>query len=102
MQRTEKSSRSITVGPAYAVSTLRHDWRLAEVEGWFAMPFNDLLYHAQTVHREHFDPNEVQLSSLLSIKTGACSEDCAYCPQSIRHDASLQREELMEDRKSVV
>jgi biotin synthase len=69
---------------------------LAEVEGWFAMPFNDLLYHAQTVHREHFDPNEVQLSSLLSIKTGACSEDCAYCPQSIRHDASLQREELME------
>ncbi|HLF96189.1 MAG TPA: biotin synthase, partial [Methylococcaceae bacterium] len=60
----------------------RHDWRLEEVETLFALPFNDLLYRAQTVHRAHFDPHEMQVSSLLSIKTGACSEDCAYCPQS--------------------
>ncbi len=61
----------------------------------FALPFNDLLFHAQSVHREHFDPNEVQVSSLLSIKTGACSEDCAYCPQSARYDTGLPREGLM-------
>ena len=73
----------------------RHDWRLEEVETLFALPFNDLLYRAQTVHRAHFDPHEMQVSSLLSIKTGACSEDCAYCPQSARHDTGLQRETLM-------
>jgi biotin synthase len=73
----------------------RHDWRLEEVEALFALPFNDLLYRAQTVHRAHFDANEVQVSSLLSIKTGACSEDCAYCPQSARHDTGLQREALL-------
>lgn len=61
----------------------------------FALPFNDLLFRAQSVHREHFDPNEVQVSSLLSIKTGACSEDCAYCPQSARYDTGLPREGLM-------
>jgi biotin synthase len=74
---------------------LRHDWRLDEVEALFALPFSDLVYQAQTVHRQHFDPNEVQVSSLLSIKTGACSEDCAYCPQSVRHDTDLKREGLM-------
>jgi len=74
---------------------LRHDWRLDEVEALFALPFNDLVYRAQTVHRQNFDANEVQVSSLLSIKTGACSEDCAYCPQSARHDTGLKREDLM-------
>jgi biotin synthase len=74
---------------------LRHDWQLDEVQALFALPFNDLLFRAQTVHREHFDPNEIQVSSLLSIKTGACSEDCAYCPQSARYETGLPREELM-------
>lgn len=78
-----------------SVDGLRHDWRLDEVQALFALPFNDLLFRAQAVHREHFDPNEVQVSSLLSIKTGACSEDCAYCPQSARYDTGLPREDLM-------
>jgi biotin synthase len=74
---------------------VRHDWRLDEVEALFALPFNDLVFRAQTTHRAHFDPNEIQVSSLLSIKTGSCSEDCAYCPQSARYDTGLKREELM-------
>ncbi|QSA98774.1 biotin synthase BioB [Methylococcus sp. EFPC2] len=74
---------------------LRHDWRLDEIQALFALPFNDLVFRAQSVHRAYFDPNEVQVSSLLSIKTGACSEDCAYCPQSARYDTGLKREELM-------
>ena len=74
---------------------LRHDWQLEEVLSLFNQPFNDLIYQAQTVHREHFDPNEVQISSLLSIKTGACSEDCAYCPQSSHYQTGLSREELI-------
>lgn len=78
-----------------AAAVLRHDWGLAEVEALFALPFNDLLYRAQAVHRRHFDPNEVQVSSLLSIKTGACSEDCAYCPQSAHYDTGIQRESLL-------
>jgi biotin synthase len=75
---------------------IRNDWTLAEVEALFARPFNDLLLEAQTVHRRHFRPNEVQISTLLSIKTGGCPEDCAYCPQSVRYDTGLEREALME------
>jgi biotin synthase len=74
---------------------IRHDWSLDEIRGLFAMPFNDLLFHAQSVHRAHFDPNQVQVSTLLSIKTGACAEDCAYCSQSARHDTGLEREKLL-------
>ncbi|MBM4207566.1 MAG: biotin synthase BioB [Gammaproteobacteria bacterium] len=74
---------------------LRHNWALEEVLTLFAMPFNDLIYQAQTVHRRYFDPNEVQVSSLLSIKTGACSEDCGYCPQSAHYHTGLQAEKLM-------
>ncbi|NKF22202.1 biotin synthase BioB [Solimonas marina] len=74
---------------------LRHDWTREEVQALFAMPFNDLLFRAQTVHREHFEPNTVQLSTLLSIKTGACPEDCAYCPQSVRFETGLKQEPLM-------
>jgi len=74
---------------------IRHDWQLDEVQALFALPFNDLIFKAQTIHREHFDPNEVQISSLLSIKTGACSEDCGYCPQSARYDSGLTHEALM-------
>src|SRR5271156_1976109 len=74
----------------------RHDWTTAEVEGLFAQPFLDLLLEAQRVHRLHFAPNTVQMSTLLSIKTGACPEDCAYCPQSVRYDTGLSREALLE------
>ncbi|MDD2723817.1 MAG: biotin synthase BioB [Methylovulum sp.] len=77
------------------MSVLRHDWQLAEVLALFALPFNDLIFKAQSTHREHFDPNEVQISSLLSIKTGSCSEDCGYCPQSARYDSGLTPEALM-------
>ncbi len=73
----------------------RADWTPDEVRALFALPFADLLFHAQSVHRQHFDPNAVQVSTLLSIKTGACPEDCAYCPQSVRYDTGLGREELM-------
>ncbi|ATG89943.1 biotin synthase BioB [Methylomonas koyamae] len=76
-------------------AALRHDWQLHEVEALFGMPFNDLIFQAQTVHRTCFDPNEVQVSSLLSIKTGSCSEDCGYCPQSARYDSDLAPEALM-------
>lgn len=74
----------------------RHDWTLDEVERLFDLPFNDLLFQAQNIHRQHWDANTLQVSTLLSIKTGACPEDCAYCPQSVRFDTGLQREELME------
>jgi biotin synthase len=74
----------------------RHDWTVAEVEALFAQPFLDLLFEAQRVHRLHFAPNTVQMSTLLSIKTGACPEDCAYCPQSVRYDTGLSREALLE------
>jgi len=73
----------------------RHDWSLDEIRALFALPFNDLLYSAQTVHRAHFDPNRVQVSTLLSIKTGACAEDCSYCSQSARYDTGLEREKLL-------
>ncbi|MCG6865893.1 MAG: biotin synthase BioB [Thiogranum sp.] len=75
---------------------LRFDWRLDEVEALYDMPFNDLLFRAQSVHREHFDPNAVQVSTLLSIKTGGCPEDCGYCPQSVHHEASVPAEKLMD------
>ena len=75
--------------------TARHDWTIDEVEALFALPFQDLLFRAQAVHREHQPANTVQMSTLLSVKTGACPEDCAYCPQSIRHDTGLDRESLM-------
>jgi biotin synthase len=73
----------------------RHDWSVDEIEALFALPFSDLLFRAQTVHREHFDANQVQVSTLLSIKTGACPEDCGYCSQSARNDTGLERERLL-------
>ena len=79
-----------------ALGTVRHDWTLPEVADLLGMPLMDLLYQAQRVHRQHHEPNTVQMSTLLSIKTGACPEDCAYCPQSVRYDTGLEREELME------
>ncbi len=77
-------------------SETRRRWTLAELEALYALPFNDLMFQAQSVHRRHFDPNAVQLSTLLSIKTGGCSEDCGYCSQSARHDTGLEREKLLD------
>tara|TARA_R110000822_G_scaffold1531_5_gene6976 strand:+ start:2530 stop:3561 length:1032 start_codon:yes stop_codon:yes gene_type:complete len=76
--------------------SLRHDWTREQVRALFALPFNDLLFQAHTVHRANFDANAVQRSQLLSIKTGACPEDCAYCPQSIRYETGLKKDPLME------
>ena len=78
-----------------ANSALRHDWSIQEIEQLFNLPFNDLLFHAQQVHRNHFDANQVQVSTLLSIKTGRCPEDCGYCPQSARYDTELDNEALL-------
>ena len=74
---------------------IRHDWQIDEVLALYALPFNDLLFKAQSIHRANFNPNEVQISSLLSIKTGSCSEDCGYCPQSARYDSGVKSEALM-------
>ena len=80
---------------------IRNDWTLTEVQQLFSLPFMDLLFKAQQVHRRFQTPNSVQVSTLLSIKTGACPEDCAYCPQSLRHDTGLAEEELLELRAVV-
>jgi biotin synthase len=79
-----------------AAEPLRHDWSLAEVRALFELPFMDLILRAQCVHRACHAPNTVQMSTLLSIKTGACPEDCAYCPQSVRYNTGLERAALME------
>lgn len=75
--------------------TIRHDWSRDQVLDLFALPFADLMHAAQSIHRQHFNPNQVQTSTLLSIKTGACPEDCAYCPQSGHYDTGLSKEQLM-------
>ena len=78
--------------------TIRTDWTRDEIAALFDLPFNDLLFEAQTVHRQNFDPNAVQLSTLLSIKTGGCPEDCGYCSQSASHDTGLKATKLMDVR----
>jgi len=80
-------------------STIRHNWSFDEVNALFNLPFNDLMFKAQTVHRENFNANEVQVSTLLSIKTGACPEDCKYCSQSARYNTDIEKERLMEVEK---
>jgi len=92
---TQQNSRR-TPGQAARGADIRSDWTAAEVGALFALPFNDLLFRAQTLHRKYFDPNEVQISTLLSIKTGGCPEDCAYCPQSAHYDTGLTRAALMD------
>ncbi|HID83244.1 MAG TPA: biotin synthase BioB [Chromatiales bacterium] len=77
------------------MTKLRHNWQRDEILALLEQPFNDLLFQAHTIHRENFDPNAVQVSSLLSIKTGACPEDCGYCPQSAHHHTDLERERLL-------
>jgi biotin synthase len=83
-------------GRMHSSSTLRNDWTLAEVQELFDLPFMDLVFKAQHIHRLFQSPNTVQISTLLSIKTGACPEDCAYCPQSVRFETGLEASELME------
>ena len=78
------------------LSLVRTDWKLDEVRALFDLPFGELLFRAQSVHREFFDPQEVQISTLLSIKTGGCPEDCSYCPQSARYDTGVDSEHLMD------
>lgn len=77
------------------MSELRHDWRIEEVNALLALPFNDLMFKAHQIHRENFPANQVQVSTLLSIKTGACPEDCGYCSQSSKYDTSVERERLL-------
>jgi len=74
---------------------VRHDWTRAEICALFQLPFNELIFRAQSLHRTYFDAREVQISTLLSIKTGGCPEDCAYCPQSARYDTGVKAERLM-------
>ncbi len=84
-----------------SLNAIRHDWVLSEVMDIFQLPFNDLIFKAQTIHRQYFDANKVQVSTLLSIKTGACPEDCKYCPQSIHHDTGLEKEKLLEVQRVI-
>lgn len=80
-------------------SLIRSDWRSDEVEQLFSLPFSDLMFRAQQIHRQFFDSNRVQVSTLLSIKTGACPEDCKYCPQSGHYNTGLNKEKLMQVQK---
>lgn len=84
------------ISHSFSSDSVRHNWQREEVLALFNQPFNDLLFQAQVVHRQHFNPNEVQLSTLLSIKTGACPEDCKYCPQSGHYDTGLEKEKLLD------
>ena len=85
----------LEVGQLRIGAAPRQDWTRGQVSQVFDLPFNDLLFAAQWIHRQCFDPNAVQISRLLSIKTGACPEDCAYCPQSVRYDTGVEHHELM-------
>lgn len=83
----------VSVSPG--LSALRHDWTRGQVRALFALPFPDLMFEAQRIHRAHFDPAEVQISTLLSIKTGGCPEDCAYCPQSAKYHTGVDAAKIM-------
>lgn len=79
-----------------SLGDIRNDWTLEEIRDIMNQPFNDLMFQAQSVHRMHFDPNEVQTSTLINIKSGGCAEDCAYCPQSARHESDVEKEHMMQ------
>jgi len=89
-------TRPIAMIRPATVDAAARPWSVAAVEELFKLPFADLLFRAQQVHRAHFDPNQVQLSTLLSIKTGGCSEDCGYCPQSAFHNAGVENRKMLE------
>ena len=95
IENTNTRACQLEVGELLITGKARTDWELLDVEALFNLPLNDLLYAAQWVHRKNFDANAVQISTLLSIKTGGCPEDCAYCPQSIRYDTNVETENLM-------
>lgn len=82
--------------PAQAKPAIRHNWTTEEATALFAMPFNDLLFQAHSIHRAHFNPNEVQISTLCNIKTGGCAEDCGYCSQSSKFETGVKASKLME------
>src|SRR6266699_7357582 len=86
---------TIAASELYDLGVVRHDWTRAEVRSLFELPFPELIFRAQRIHRLHFDPTEVQISTLISIKTGGCPEDCAYCPQSAHYQTSVKAEKLM-------
>ncbi len=96
---TATEARSQSSSLFHDVGAVRHDWTREEVRALFALPFPELMFQAQTVHRMTFDPREVQVSTLLSIKTGGCPEDCGYCPQSSHHNTGLAASKLMEVEK---
>ncbi|PCK08001.1 MAG: biotin synthase BioB [Alteromonadaceae bacterium] len=98
---TVADNSDIRVSFADDAELIRHDWQRSQVQALFSMPFNDLMFRAHTIHRQFFNPNHVQVSTLCSIKTGACPEDCAYCPQSARYNTGLDRERLMAVEKVV-
>lgn len=80
----------------FTLGDIRHDWTQEQVQTLHNLSFNDLLFHAHTIHRQNFDPNQVQISTLLSIKTGTCPEDCAYCPQSAHFKTEIEKHQLMD------
>lgn len=101
LNNTPLNNSPLTTFSSHHQTNIRHDWSIEEINALYELPFNDLMFQAQTVHRQNFDPNKVQVSTLLSIKTGACPEDCKYCPQSARYDTGLEKERLMEVEKVI-
>ena len=93
---TQAQTAAVQPDPIPVTAPTSQRWRVADVVALFELPFNDLMFRAQQVHREHFDANAVQLSTLLSIKTGGCEEDCGYCSQSSHHETGLKAEKLMD------
>jgi biotin synthase len=96
MTPTTTQTIAVNVPKAWQQSSQPARWSLQEVTALFNLPFADLMFRAQTLHREHHDPNKVQLSTLLSIKTGGCSEDCGYCPQAARYSTGVENEVMMD------
>jgi len=95
LTRTGPHSRTLDRTNLPEATSDTRNWTVAEVQALFELPFTEMLYRAQTVHRGNFDPNAVQLSTLLSIKTGGCPEDCAYCPQAARYNTGVEAQELL-------
>ena len=93
--QNQKKDQNLKKDQNQSSEKIRHDWTLEQVKALFKKPFSDLIFEAQTLHREFFNPNQVQVSTLLSIKTGRCPEDCGYCPQSVRFDTEVETETLL-------
>jgi len=98
MKEIREIQKEEVLGSTYSQAP-RHDWKVEEVLEIFSLPFNDLIFKAAEIHRQNHNPNAVQISTLLSIKTGSCPENCKYCPQSAHYNTGLQKESLMETSK---